>query len=641
VKKKLRVLIVEDSESDAALDIRVLEQAGYQVLHERVEDAKQMESALRKQVWDVVIVDHCLPQMDSFRALELVKQTGQDIPVIVVSGAIGEETAVMIMKAGAKDYVMKDKLIRLAPAVERELQEYKIRSEHKQAEKALRQSEEKYRTVLEEIEEGYYEIDLAGNWTFFNDAFCNTLGYTREELTGMNYQAVTHKDDVDRLYKRFEEAYRTDKTIKDLSFKAICRDGSIRFIEATAFLIKNEEGNIIGFRGIGRDITERKKAEDERRDIERKAHLASRLSTVGQMAAGICHEINNPLTTIIGYSDLLANKDLPDDIKQQMGYIREGGRRVADIVKQLLVFSRNMRPSRTMIDINDIVSRTLRLREHQLRIANINVLVELAPHLPHTLADPGQIQQVFLNIILNAETEMKSAHGKGTFVVKTERVNEAIRISFKDDGPGISEEDISNIFDPFFTTRKIGEGTGLGLSVCHGIISEHNGRIYARSQQGKGATFIVELPIVSEPAVVEMPGAIDKEIQQVCTRPISILIIDDDTLLLEFLKQFLTTKGHDVVAVDNANDALQVFMNKKYDLILMDILMPDVSGIVLYEKFMQIDKSVNNRLLIMTGDTMGESTRTFLHRTGLPSIEKPFDTYTLMTKIDEIMGENL
>ncbi|MGD0352504.1 MAG: response regulator [Dehalococcoidia bacterium] len=640
MKKHIRVLIVEDSESDAALEVRALERAGYEVSHKRVEDAEQIKAALKKQAWDVVMVDHSLPQMDSFRALKLLKKSGQDIPVIVVSGAIGEETAVMIMKAGAQDYVIKGNLTRLAPAVERELRDFEILRERKQAEKALRQSEEKYRTVLEEMREGYYEIDLAGNFTLVNAAMCFLLGYSKEELMGTKYRECTPEEHTKTISEAYSRVHRTGEPVLDLHHEVIRKDGSRGFIETSVFLMRNEKGENIGFRGIGRDITERKKVEDERRDMERKAQLASRLSTVGQMAAGICHEINNPLTTIVGYSDLLSNKDLPEDIKQQMGYIREAGHRVADIVRQLLVFARNMQPTRTMIDINYIVSGTLRLREYQLRLANINVLTELAPNLPYILADPGQLQQVFLNIILNAEAEMKLAHGKGTLLVKTECIDDAIRISFKDDGPGISAENLSNIFDPFFTTRRIGEGTGLGLSVCHGIISEHNGRIYAQSKPDKGATFIVELPIVSEFASAEIPGATDKEIQQVCTRRGSVLIVDDDLLLLKFLEQFLTTKGHDVDAVNNANDALKVFTNKKYDLILMDILMPDVSGIELYEKLQRMDKSIDSRLLIMTGDILGKPTRTFLNMTGVLYIEKPFEPNALMTKIDEIMSQN-
>jgi len=404
--------------------------------------------------------------------------------------------------------------------------------------------------------------------------------------------------------------------------------------------INDAAGNFMGKVLLIHDVTDRVKAEDERRDIERKAQLSSRLSTVGQMAAGICHEINNPLTTVIGYSDLLINKDLPDDMKQQMGYIREGGRRIADIVKQLLAFARNMKPSRTMVDINYIVSGTLKLREYQQRLANINILTEYATDLPYTFADPGQLQQVFLNIVLNAETEMKLAHGQGKLLVKTEHIDDTIRISFKDDGPGISEENLSDIFDPFFTTRKVGEGTGLGLSVCHGIVTEHNGRIYARSNHDKGATFIVELPVVSEPSSTEMTDDADKRRPQVSIRPCNMLVVDDDLLLLKFLEEFLVTKGHAVDAVDNAGDALRLHKNKRYDLILIDILMPDVTGIELYKKFQKMDKSIAGRVLIMTGDTLSKPTRAFLERTELSYIEKPFDTDELMTMIDGILSRN-
>ena len=417
-------------------------------------------------------------------------------------------------------------------------------------------------------------------------------------------------------------------------------NGKYSWYEIGLSPIRDSVGNLMGQVLLIHDITDRVAAEEGKQEIERKAYQASRLSTVGQMAAGICHEINNPLTTVIGYSDLLTNKDLPEDVKRELGYIREGGRRVADIVKQLLVFARNVKPIRTMVDINDIVSKTLGLREYQLRIDNIKVITELAPDLPYIVADPGQLQQVFINIVLNAETEMKLAHGQGTLLVKTECVDDNIRISFEDDGPGIPEDNLNSIFDPFFTTRKVGEGTGLGLSVAHGIITEHNGRIYAQSEQGKGATFIVELPIMIEPKSVEISSDALQEIRQTCTRPGSILIIDDEPLLLKFLEQFLAAKGHDVDAVDNANDALRVFASKKHNLILMDILMPDMNGIELYKKFHRMDKSVGSRVLIMTGDVLGKPTRTFLSRTRVQYLEKPFEPDTLMTRIDEIIGQN-
>jgi len=417
------------------------------------------------------------------------------------------------------------------------------------------------------------------------------------------------------------------------------RNGENFWYEIGLSPVNDSVGNWIGHVMLIQDITGRIKTEEEKHETEARAQLASRLTTVGQMAAGICHEINNPLTTVIGYSDLLTREDLPADAKQQVGYIHEAGHRVADIVRQLLVFARNAQSIRTTVDLNDVVSRTLRLRGYQLQLANINVLTELAPDLPYIIADPGQLLQVFLNIVLNAEKEIKLAHGQGTLLIKTERLKDTVRISFKDDGPGIPKENLNRIFDPFFTTRKVGEGTGLGLSVCHGIITEHNGRIYAQSEHEKGATFIVELPII-EQEQAETISTVPQEVRQVCTRLGSILIIDDDPLLLQFLVQSLSNRGHDVDGMDNANDALRVFKNKRYDLILLDILMPDMSGIDLYRKSHRIDKTIDSRVLIMTGDILSNPTRTFLSRTGLPYIEKPFDIDLLMTKIDDILSRN-
>lgn len=467
--------------------------------------------------------------------------------------------------------------------------------------------------------------------------YMNTAG---EKLTGCTLSKAYQRP-VKELFpswpqEMLDAATQSSRLVREIKIEL---NGEHFWYEVSLSPVNDSIGNVIGQVILIQDITNRVEAEEGKHETEAKAQLASRLSTVGQMAAGICHEINNPLTTVIGYSEMLRSKDLPDDVKQQVGYISESGHRVADIVRQLLLFARNAQPMRTTVDLNDIVSRTLRLRGYQLQLANINVLTELDSDLPYIIADPGQLLQVFLNIVLNAEKEMQLAHGQGTLLIKTERINDTVRISFNDDGPGIPEKNLQKIFDPFFTTRKIGEGTGLGLSVCHGIITEHHGRIYAQSEPGKGATIIVELPIIEyEP--VETMSTVNNAVKQACNRPGRILVIDDDLLLLQYLVQSLTTRGHDVDGVDNANDALKVFKSKRHDLILMDILMPDINGIELYKKFHRKDKSVDSRVLIMTGDIIGKPTRTFLSRTGLPYIEKPFDADTLMTRIDDILSQN-
>jgi PAS domain S-box-containing protein len=237
-----------------------------------------------------------------------------------------------------------------------------------------------------------------------------------------------------------------------------------------------------------RDITERKKMEE--RLIE-----TDRLASIGELAAGIAHELNNPLTSVIGFSQLLMEKDVADDVREDIKVIYGEAQRTAQVVKGLLTFARKHAPVKQLVNINSIIEKVLELRAYQQRLSNIQVNTRFAPDLPEIMADYFQLQQVFLNIIINAEHFMIEAHNRGTLTITTERIRDIIRASFADDGPGISKETLGHLFDPFFTTKEVGKGTGLGLSICHGIITEHGGRIYAKSKSSKGATFVVELPI--------------------------------------------------------------------------------------------------------------------------------------------------
>ena len=253
------------------------------------------------------------------------------------------------------------------------------------------------------------------------------------------------------------------------------------------------------------------------------------------------------------------------------------------------------------------------------------------------MADAGQLQQVFLNLIINAETEMKLAHEGGKLLVKTETVGNTIQISFKDDGPGITKENLEKIFNPFFTTREVGKGTGLGLSLCHGIIAEHNGQIYAKSKPGKGATFIVELPVITEEKQLEMADAAAEEVKKVA--PARILVVDDEPAICQFLKRVLTGEGHEVETVASAGDALERMKSTRYNLVLLDIKLPGKSGIELYKRTQKIAESLARRVVFITGDVMGTDTRSFLSRTRVPYITKPFDTEQLKKEINRKLTE--
>jgi len=233
----------------------------------------------------------------------------------------------------------------------------------------------------------------------------------------------------------------------------------------------------------------------EERAKQERLYLTDRLASIGEMAAGIAHELNNPLTGVIGLSQLLLDEEMSDRAKEDLKLIYSEAQRAAAVIKKLLTFARQHPTERKAVQINAVVEDVLSLRAYEQKVNNIRVTTRFDDHLPEIVADPFQMQQVFLNIVLNAEQAMIEARKEGTLTVTTESVDGNIKVSFSDDGPGISPENMRKLFSPFFTTKAVGQGTGLGLSICYGIVTNHGGRIYARGEPGKGATFVVELPV--------------------------------------------------------------------------------------------------------------------------------------------------
>jgi CheY-like chemotaxis protein len=305
-------------------------------------------------------------------------------------------------------------------------------------------------------------------------------------------------------------------------------------------------------------------------------------------------------------------KDIPSDIRRDLAAINEGAQRVAGIVKRLLTFSRQTKPERRYVDINELIESTLSLRAYHLRVNNIKVTTQLASDLPETVADPGQLQQVFLNLIVNAETEMKLAHDKGRLTITTEKSGKTIKIYFKDNGPGIKPQFMNRIFDPFFTTREVGQGTGLGLSLSYGIVAEHKGKIYAESKPGKGATFVVELPIVTEVEPLKPSEPVVEEPERAVKA--RILVVDDEQVVRDLVKRVLAGEGYEVDTEDNADDALKKIESKRYNLILLDIKMPGISGVELYGSIQKIARSLARRVVFIAGDVMAADTEKFLIR---------------------------
>ena len=503
-------------------------------------------------------------------------------------------------------------------------------TERKVLEEKLKESEKKYRELFQGSTDAIAQIDKEGRFLTANDAMVESLGVPLKELIGKTFFEVMPQDVAQRRLQMVIKAL--DKGQKQIFEDE--REGKCFNNIVVPIKVPGQKDTV---QVIARDITERKQAEVERNELEQRAQLASHLATVGEMASGIAHEVNNPLTGVIGFAQLLMQKDVSEDTKEYARIINDGAQRVANIVKRLLTFARQQKLERTYIDINQIIETTLQLRAYEMETNNIEVITHLDPDLPWTTADASQLQQVFLNIIMNAENEMGKAHGRGKLWIKTEAIDNTIRISFKDDGPGVARENLGRLFDPFFTTRSVGEGTGLGLSICHGIVTEHNGRLYVKSKPGKGATFIVELPIITEEKQLGLvESATDEFKKRVRAR---ILVVDDEPATLQLLSQILAGEGYEVETVDNATDALERIKLGRYSLIVLDIKLPGMSGLELYKSIQEIAQSLARRVIFITGDVMGTDTKGFLYKTKAPYISKPFNIEQLKKDIHRILIE--
>jgi PAS domain S-box-containing protein len=350
---------------------------------------------------------------------------------------------------------------------------------------ALADSEQKYSTLVEGSTDGIIVIQ-DGLLKFANQKIAEMTGFSIEEAMGEPFLTFVSPEYQESAADAYKRRMAGEKVPGIYELEVFTKDGGKKVFEVNANSIQYEgkPADMV----ILRDVSERKQ-------IQERLVITDRLASVGELASGIAHELNNPLTGVLGFSQLLRDKNIPDDAMEDVEMVHREAQRAAQVVRNLLTFARKHPSEKQMQNINFIIGKALELRTYEQNVNNVQVKSHLAPDLPEIMVDYFQLQQVFLNIIINAEYFMKEAHGEGTLTITTEKVGDYVRVSFADDGPGIAKADVGHLFDPFFTTKGVGKGTGLGLSICHGIIAEHGGRIYAQSQLGKGATFVVELPI--------------------------------------------------------------------------------------------------------------------------------------------------
>jgi signal transduction histidine kinase len=366
---------------------------------------------------------------------------------------------------------------------------------------------------------------------------------------------------------------------------------------------------------------------------------SEKLSAVGKFVAGVAHELNNPLASVVGFSEVLNQTAADAKSRQYSETILKSAMRCKRIVQSLLSFARREQSERKLASVNTLIEMILEIVGYSLRTGNIEVVTRLEPKLPLVLVDTGQIQQVLLNIINNAQEAIQDAGQPGRIQICTETRAPNIRITIQDNGPGIPREHLRRIFDPFFTTKEIGKGTGLGLSLCYGYIKEHGGSITPISEVGKGATFLVELPIAEKteaPVELAAPPETEKPNPKE-GRGKRVLVIDDEKPILNLIHDDFELRGYEVETAENGKTALSKLEQNHFDLAFCDWKMPGLNGQQVYEQLRRNNPEFCRRIIFITGDVINDQMRQFLDSEKRPCLTKPFTMSELHTTVKAVL----
>ncbi len=760
----LRALLVEDSPTDAKMIVAELQRVGRPVEFLRVETAEAMRSALRDKSWDLVLSDWSMPRFTASAALAVLREARLDLPFIIVSGTVDEETAVQAMRAGAHDYVLKDRLGRLVPAVEREIRECKERVARREAEEALRLSEARFRTLAESGLVGIIVAESSGQIIEANEAFLEMVGYSRQDLAAglVSWASMTPPEWVDlnaaateqlracgvaRTWEkeylrrdgtrvpvlvgvaaleggknialsidlterkraeagrsRAEEALRASEEQYRVLFENSPLTKWLYDVDTLRFLAVNDAAvrtygysreeflgmTIMGIRppqdvpqletAMKRRVDEghlgvwphrRKdgtvfKAEihahtflqdgathrlivamdvTESRRLEEQLRQAQKMEAVGRLAGGVAHDFNNVLSVILGYGEMLLS-DLPagEPMRDDIDEIAKAARRAADLTRQLLTFSRQQVMDPKVLDLNDLLSNVDKMLRRVLG-ADVDLASLPAKGLGRVRADPGSIEQVVMNLVVNARDAMPTG---GHLTIETANVEldeeyarlhagakpgPHVMLAVTDTGIGMDAQTLGRIFEPFFTTKPQGKGTGLGLSTVFGIVHQSGGTVWAYSEPGKGTTFKVFLPRVDaslDARNSDLPPPVVRGTE-------TILLVDDDDQVRLVARAILLKHGYQVIEARNAGEALLHAENHSgaIHLLLTDVVMPQVSGPALAVRLAATRPEM--KVLCMSGYTDDSIVRHGVIEGHVAFLQKPVTPLSLTRKVRSVL----
>lgn len=638
MNRELHILLLEDRPADAELVIRELRREGLRFEPKCVLAEADFLEQLQAFQPDLILADYSLPSYDGRAALAAARTHCPEIPFIFVSGTLGEETAIEALHHGATDYVLKERLSRLGPAVQRALRAAQDRRQRQQAETALQEASQFNQQVIACAQEGIvvYGPDL--RYKLWNPDMERLTGLPAGEILGKRPEDIFPFLRQGGVLSALEKALAGD-TIRSEFFFHVERTGAQGWVADTSGPLRDSTGAIIGVIGIVRNITEHK-------CLQEQFFQAAKMEAIGQLAGGVAHDFNNILAAVLLNLGLLQqNPQLAPDIQASLKEVEKEALRATSLTRQLLVFSRREVAQRKLLELNELLQNLLKMLRRLLG-ENVEVVFLPAPTPVWVAADPGMMEQVAMNLCINARDAMPRG---GRLVLATSRVEvsaatlrpgakpgQFVCLSVTDTGCGMDESTLKRIFEPFFTTKEPGKGTGLGLATVHGIINQHQGWVEVASAVGQGTTFRVYVPATAPPASerLEIPAAKPRGGTE------TILVVEDDEQVRRLVKLSLRIFGYEVLEAANGAEALQQWerQGSTVSLVFTDMVMPGgLTGLELVQRLRQLKPGL--KAVISSGYSAE-----LLHRegglpAGLKVLAKPYDPDSLARAVRECLDK--
>jgi PAS domain S-box-containing protein len=625
--------MAEDDDSDAGLINRELARLTPPPAVQHVRTQAAFAAALVGFAPHVILSDHNIPGFGGWEALELARRARPDVPFILVTGSLDEETAVRYLKGGAADYILKDRLVRLGPALLEALQRARQRD-------ALQSQERLLRQIIDANPSLIFVKDWNGRFVLVNQATAQVYGTTVDSLVGKT------DADFNRNMEEVAHFLRDDRDVMSSGKSKLIAEepvtnpaGETRWFQTIKVPLRSPAEGTATLLGVATEITERKRLEEQ-------LLQSQKMEAVGQLAGGVAHDFNNILTAIVGYTDLLA-AELGSNVRQleDLEEIRKAARRAAALTRQLLAFSRKQVLEPRIIDVNGVVLNLDKMLR-SLISENIALKTDLADNLAAARADPNQIEQVIMNLAINARDAMPDG---GTVTIETRNATlddtysaqhvsvipgEYVMLAVTDTGCGMDAKTQSRIFEPFFTTKPPGRGTGLGLSTVYGIVKQSGGNIWLYSELGKGTTFKIYLPAIA--ALPEDIGTVAPA-EAAPRGGGTVLVVEDDEQLRRLTHRALASQGYTVLEADRGSTALDIARRHKghIDLLLTDVIMPDTNGRKLAETIRAVRPGL--RVLYMSGYPDGAIASHGMLEPGVAYLAKPFTTEAVTRRVREVL----